>query len=306
MKFKLCTLFSVLSTFVFLAHAQEDQIKSFGYNYYGQKINEKAFCSQFSFRSKEVAEKAVDETPFGDLDRASVKNVIGQLLNSFSTSAKDHSVTYYQYSGIPGDDRKAYVIRFNDEYLNSKISALTNEGLKKNYEKTISGADASSQLKALKAIQENGLKVFADDSKGIAGSLTGEYNVFEKTLQEKMVYTSPTFAEDRYKYQIRKASDGTYELTGTYFIKDLDKDGNTVTKEVPLVTGDERSVKFPYKASFTSIIQNTNTWVSEQLRQASSMYNNKLKLIKKEQPSKFMSEEEMEKTIRMQQMQQPK
>ncbi len=61
MKFKLCTLFSVLSTFVFLANAQENQIKSFGYNYYGQKINEKAFCSQFSFRSKEVAEKAVDE-----------------------------------------------------------------------------------------------------------------------------------------------------------------------------------------------------------------------------------------------------
>jgi hypothetical protein len=61
MKFKLCTLFTVLSTFVFLANAQEEKVKSFGYNYYGQKINEKAFCSQFSFRSKEVAEKAVDE-----------------------------------------------------------------------------------------------------------------------------------------------------------------------------------------------------------------------------------------------------
>lgn len=61
MKFKLCTLSTVLSTFVFLANAQEDKVKSFGYNYYGQKINERAFCSQFSFRSKEVAEKAVDE-----------------------------------------------------------------------------------------------------------------------------------------------------------------------------------------------------------------------------------------------------
>jgi hypothetical protein len=61
MKFKLCTLFTVLSTFVFSANAQEEKVKSFGYNYYGQKINEKAFCSQFSFRSKEVAEKAVDE-----------------------------------------------------------------------------------------------------------------------------------------------------------------------------------------------------------------------------------------------------
>jgi hypothetical protein len=61
MKFKLCTLSTVLSTFVFLANAQEERVKSFGYNYYGQKINEKAFCSQFSFRSKEVAEKAVDE-----------------------------------------------------------------------------------------------------------------------------------------------------------------------------------------------------------------------------------------------------
>jgi hypothetical protein len=61
MKFKLCTLFTVLSSFVFLANAQEEKVKSLGYNYYGQKINEKAFCSQFSFRSKEVAEKAVDE-----------------------------------------------------------------------------------------------------------------------------------------------------------------------------------------------------------------------------------------------------
>jgi hypothetical protein len=244
-------------------------------------------------------EKAVDETPFGDLSRPAVKNVIGQLLNSFSTSAKDHSVTYYQYSGIPGDDRKAYVIRFNDEYLNSKINALTAEGLKKNYEKTISGADAKSQLQALKVIQENGLKVFADDSKGISGSLTGEYNVFEKTLQEKMVYTSPTFAEDRYKYQIRKASDGTYELTGSYFIKDIDQSGNTITSEVPLANEGTRIIKFPYKASFTSVIQNTNAWVTEQLKQATSMYANKLKLLKKEQPSKFMTEEEMEKQIRM-------
>ncbi len=61
MKLKLCTLSTVLSTFLLVAHAQEDKVKSFGYNYYGQKINEKAFCSQFSFRSKEVAEKAVDE-----------------------------------------------------------------------------------------------------------------------------------------------------------------------------------------------------------------------------------------------------
>lgn len=61
MNFKLCTLSTVLSTFVLLANAQEEKVKSFGYNYYGQKINEKAFCSQFSFRSKEVAEKAVDE-----------------------------------------------------------------------------------------------------------------------------------------------------------------------------------------------------------------------------------------------------
>jgi hypothetical protein len=44
-----------------VAHAQEEKVTSFGYNYYGQKINEKAFCNQFSFRSKEIAEKAVDE-----------------------------------------------------------------------------------------------------------------------------------------------------------------------------------------------------------------------------------------------------
>jgi hypothetical protein len=61
MNYKLCTLFTVLSTMLLVAQAQEERVQSFGYNYYGQKINEKAFCSQFSFRSKEVAEKAVDE-----------------------------------------------------------------------------------------------------------------------------------------------------------------------------------------------------------------------------------------------------
>ncbi|CAH0996907.1 hypothetical protein EMA8858_03042 [Emticicia aquatica] len=61
MKYMLCTLSTVLSTIVIVANAQEEKVQSLGYNYYGQKINEKAFCSQFSFRSKEVAEKAVDE-----------------------------------------------------------------------------------------------------------------------------------------------------------------------------------------------------------------------------------------------------
>ena len=61
MNFKLCTLSTVLSTLLMVAHAQEEKVTSFGYNYYGQKINEKAFCNQFSFRSKEIAEKAVDE-----------------------------------------------------------------------------------------------------------------------------------------------------------------------------------------------------------------------------------------------------
>ncbi len=39
----------------------QEKIQTLGLNYSGKKINEKAFCSQFSFRSKEVAEKAVDE-----------------------------------------------------------------------------------------------------------------------------------------------------------------------------------------------------------------------------------------------------
>ncbi|MBA4851640.1 M48 family metalloprotease [Emticicia sp. BO119] len=50
----LCTLF-------YVANAQTEQTRTFGYNYYGQRINEKAICNMVSFRSKEVAEKAVDE-----------------------------------------------------------------------------------------------------------------------------------------------------------------------------------------------------------------------------------------------------
>lgn len=61
MKLKLLTLSTVFSTILSIANAQEETVHSLGYNYYGQKINERAFCSQFSFRSKEIAEKAVDE-----------------------------------------------------------------------------------------------------------------------------------------------------------------------------------------------------------------------------------------------------
>ncbi len=51
-------IFFILGGYTLFA---QEKIQTLGLNYYGKKINEKAFCSQFSFRSKEVAEKAVDE-----------------------------------------------------------------------------------------------------------------------------------------------------------------------------------------------------------------------------------------------------
>ena len=61
MKYRLFTLSTVLCTLSFIVNAQEENVKTLGYNYYGQKINEKAICNMVSFRSKEVAEKAVEE-----------------------------------------------------------------------------------------------------------------------------------------------------------------------------------------------------------------------------------------------------
>ncbi len=61
MRQRLFTLSTLLFTFSILVNAQDNQVKTFGYNYYGQKINEKAICNMVSFRSKEVAEKAVEE-----------------------------------------------------------------------------------------------------------------------------------------------------------------------------------------------------------------------------------------------------
>ncbi len=51
----------MLCTYCYFVNAQNDEVKTLGYNYYGQRINEKAICSMMSFRSKEVAEKAVEE-----------------------------------------------------------------------------------------------------------------------------------------------------------------------------------------------------------------------------------------------------
>lgn len=54
----LFTIFTGLST---SAQVQET-VKTLGYNYYGEKINERAICSQFyHFKTKEIALKAVDE-----------------------------------------------------------------------------------------------------------------------------------------------------------------------------------------------------------------------------------------------------
>ncbi len=61
MRSRLFTLSTMLCTFAYLANAQSEQTRTLGYNYYGQRINEKAICNMVSFRSKEVAEKAVDE-----------------------------------------------------------------------------------------------------------------------------------------------------------------------------------------------------------------------------------------------------
>ncbi|RYU95579.1 hypothetical protein EWM59_10735 [Emticicia agri] len=61
MKGRLFTLSTMLCTLTYVANAQSEQTRTFGYNYYGQRINEKAICNMVSFRSKEVAEKAVDE-----------------------------------------------------------------------------------------------------------------------------------------------------------------------------------------------------------------------------------------------------
>ena len=240
--------------------------------------------------------KAIDDSLFDGISPANIKAVIGILKNTISTSEKDNAVEYYQYTGLQDDDRKKYVIRFNNEYLESKISALGGEAGKP----AIYDKNAKDQMQALKIIQQNGLTVFADDTKGIAGSLSGEYNIFEKTLQESMTYKSPDFANDRYQYSIRKGSDGTYELSGKYFVNDLDKDGNTVSTPIPLANSQEGIVKFPYKASFTSIINSTNSWITEQLKTASELYTQKLKLIKKENPNKFMSEADLEKAIRSQ------
>lgn len=61
MKGRLFTLSTMLCTLSYVSNAQSEQTRTLGYNYYGQRINEKAICNMVSFRSKEVAEKAVDE-----------------------------------------------------------------------------------------------------------------------------------------------------------------------------------------------------------------------------------------------------
>jgi len=240
-------------------------------------------------------EKSVDETIFEGLDRSGVKVAISNLVNSISTSDKQHRIQYLQYTGIPGDERQGFVIRFNDEYINSRISQI--KSVEGRTGKEIREDD--STIAALRAIQQNGLKIFAGQEKGIAGSLAGEYNVFERALQEDMNYSSPEFDKDRMQYNIRKLTDNTYELSGKYYIKDLDEKGNVVTKEISLASGNEQVVRFPFKSSFTSIIKTTNDWIAYQLDQAQKMYENKVKTLPKAKVVNTVTEDDLEKKIRM-------
>jgi len=56
--------------------------------------------------------------------KGATNKALGTLLNSFATSDKMHQVLYEPFSGVQGDDRYKYTIRFNDEYLKSRISDL--------------------------------------------------------------------------------------------------------------------------------------------------------------------------------------
>jgi hypothetical protein len=273
-------------------------------------INRLLYIAELDFQAgtdkRTQLEKAVDETTFGDVSREGIKLAIKNVLNSVSTSAKDHSVQYFQFTGIPGDERKGYVIRFNDEYLNSRISQMQEELGKKPYQKTISGRDASDAIQALEAIQQNGLKIFTGDE-GIAGSLSGEYNIFERALQDDMRYETPAFLKDRYNYNIVKLTDNSYELRGNYKVKDLDENNNVVNKDINLA-GEEVSVRFPFKSSFTSIIKTTNDWIQNQLLTADAMYKEKLKKLNSVigpdgKRSQTISEAELEKYIRLNQIQ---
>jgi hypothetical protein len=185
------------------------------------------------------------------------------LLRGNWKSFDNNVVEYNQFSGVRGDDRKKFVVRFGDG-LSSLIKDYT-------------GKDATDDEKMmafyLKQIQIKGLTIRPENTQKIAGNLD-EYGVRERYFQKVGKYDSPKMFNDLFQYTIRTKADGTgYQLNedAKYYVKDT-KTGDPVP--IPLT-----DFTFPPESSYQSISRIIEDYVMGEIKTSEDRHSAYKKLL---------------------------
>jgi hypothetical protein len=241
--------------------------------------------------------KLVGNNEIDDEQKNAIRSAIGNLLNSHATSGAQHQVLYEPFTGIQGDDRYRYTIRFNDKYLEGRIAELTTQSTATNDNDAI-----LAEKEIVKKIKANGLvfRVSQQEirlpNKMIPGTLPGEYNITERYFQENMNYSSPEFAKDRYEYKIRKLSTGEgYEVSGTYKMPVINDNGEIEYEPVSLAGDDaDQVILFPPTNSFRSVNESVVAYIGNQIALAERQNKTKLKSLKANSPQTFITVQDLD------------
>lgn len=195
-----------------------------------------------------------------------VKEIVNELASSVKTTgnAWNNSIEYRQFSGIRGDKRKAYVIKFDASNIDGLIKKYSAEA-------TLD----SGKIDVLQKIKQEGLTVRT--SEPIPGGL-GLYGIIERYNQANGYIESPASAKDQYYfYRVDKKSDNNYKLSENsyYFVPDPNTGAPT---KMPL-----GGLEFPQGASFKSIKELLDGYVRERILSAQAQLQRNLQS-KKDKP----------------------
>jgi hypothetical protein len=199
---------------------------------------------------------AIDYTQYSS-NKEAVNTVVNQLKNYFYSADKGNTTIRFgqfdpTYRGDDKETAKAYTLYFDASVLSK---------LKSEYSAKNAPSYATEALAAIKNIEQNGLTVRT--SLELPGVMA-EYDVFERTLQDKGFYESPAWMNKDFNYTISKNHDDSgYIATGKYHY--LDEEGKV--REMPL--GD---MSFQGRASFKSITETIDKYIFSQIALAKSKY----------------------------------
>jgi len=204
----------------------------------------------------DVVAIAGDDPSTDDIER--LRSLLGEIKSSALTpqSGWNGTITYKQFTGDRGDNRKEYIIRFDGDKLNELVDKYSKSGT------TISdGRKASMAAK----IRDNGIQIRTDVE--IPGGIE-KYGIVERYYQSKGYYESDPATKDIFYYRIDMKPDKSgYVLHPDSYYKVKDP----VTGEL-IQKNDLIDIEFPAGSSFTYGRNLINDYITYRIERSEKAY----------------------------------